>query len=184
MSASRAAKKPDRDQQVLVLLAVGLLIGLGPQLFRSVFPPRGKHSPAPAAYLWLNGTPVEEGLYRIPPDQREKASRSISAELPTIRQPVPTAAAPAAFRLQANGLPPAPIRSPAGLAPLFFAPIAINRANRELLMTLPGIGPRLADAIIGLRRQKKGFHEVRELLEVYGIGKGKLARLEGLVTID
>ena len=48
-----------------------------------------------------------------------------------------------------------------------------NRAPREALMALPGIGPVLADAIAAARP----FCEVAELSRVRGIGTVRLSRL-------
>lgn len=51
-------------------------------------------------------------------------------------------------------------------------------------MTLPGIGSRLADTILALRRQKKKLKSLDELLQITGIGKAKTANLKGLVSFD
>jgi competence protein ComEA len=62
-------------------------------------------------------------------------------------------------------------------------PIDINSATKEELMTLPGIGPVTADRIIEKRLELGGFGSVEELTEVKWIGKVKLERLRGLVTV-
>lgn len=184
MSASRAATRPESDQRLLALLFLGLFLCVGPQLFRSVFPPQTEQKPAPSAYLWLAGAGLSEGLYRLETGKWPAVSSATPAELPPAAGLAAAASSgPAAFHLQAKG-PPVPVRPPAGLAPLFFAPININEADRELLMILPGIGPKLTDAIIALRRQRGRFKELPELLDVNGIGKGKIAKLEGRVFFD
>ena len=45
-------------------------------------------------------------------------------------------------------------------------PLELNRAPRELLLRIPGIGPRSADAIIRIRRQ----HRLREISQLRRIG--------------
>ncbi|OKY75261.1 MAG: hypothetical protein BM485_09820 [Desulfobulbaceae bacterium DB1] len=67
---------------------------------------------------------------------------------------------------------------PDQMRPLFFLPVSINRANAELLQTIPGIGPTLARRIITLRDARKGFHDMRELLDVPGIGPAKFAGIK------
>lgn len=63
------------------------------------------------------------------------------------------------------------------------APVRINTAGAEELMTLPGIGPRLAAAIIEDRTRRGPFHTARELERVAGIGPGILRRLEGRILV-
>ena len=50
------------------------------------------------------------------------------------------------------------------------APIDINRATLDDLITLPGIGPALAQRIIDYRSEHGPFRSVEELERVSGIG--------------
>jgi len=61
--------------------------------------------------------------------------------------------------------------------------VDLNRATFELLVTLPGIGPTTAQAIIDERERRGGFRTVDDLLDVRGIGPSKLAQLRDLVTV-
>jgi hypothetical protein len=184
MSELRTRTKEVAEQRLLVMLAIGLAICLSRLLPGiSLFPAserQGLSAPGPV-YCWLTGQGRTEGLYRIDPAflaQPEKSSRHGLADftLPELR-------AIAALRLE-PGQSATIIEPPPGLAPFFFAPIAVNRADRELLMTIPGIGPALADAIIALRQQKGKLKEPHELLEAKGIGKARLANLAGRFTYD
>lgn len=62
------------------------------------------------------------------------------------------------------------------------APVDINRADREALQELPGVGPATADAIVTDRELNGPFVTVDDLDRVSGIGPAKIERLRGLVT--
>jgi len=64
------------------------------------------------------------------------------------------------------------------LAPLFFQPIPINRADAGLLETIDGIGPHLASEIIRVRDQGVVFRSGEDLLQVPGIGRKRARQLE------
>ena len=76
------------------------------------------------------------------------------------------------------------IQLPAKVANVFFMPIAINNADMELLCTLPGIGPTLAERILARRNATGGFKATEELLQVDGIGPKKLARIRQHILIN
>lgn len=61
-------------------------------------------------------------------------------------------------------------------------PININAAGKEELTALPGIGEELASRILKYRDTKGSFSRVEELLNVDGIGPGKLEGILDLVT--
>jgi competence protein ComEA len=61
--------------------------------------------------------------------------------------------------------------------------VNINSADAKKLQELPGIGPKLAGAIIEYRESKGGFKSVEELKRVKGIGPAKLNEIRELVTI-
>ncbi len=52
-----------------------------------------------------------------------------------------------------------------------------NRSGEEDLDRLPGVGPRVAEAIVRYRAEKRGFRRPEDLLEVPGIGPATLARI-------
>jgi competence ComEA-like helix-hairpin-helix protein len=82
--------------------------------------------------------------------------------------------------------PPPPTSTP---EPKFSPPPAtepdrvnLNQANAEALITLPGIGPRLAERIIAYRQEAGSFASLDELSMVQGIGPALVEQLRSLVT--
>ncbi|MDY5611866.1 ComEA family DNA-binding protein [Dysosmobacter sp.] len=65
-----------------------------------------------------------------------------------------------------------------------LAPLDLNDASAEELTELPGIGRELARRIVAYREEHGPFESVEELMEVSGIGQGKLDGLEGRVTVE
>ncbi|MEV6820124.1 ComEA family DNA-binding protein [Nocardiopsis dassonvillei] len=61
--------------------------------------------------------------------------------------------------------------------------VDINRADRALLETLPGIGTVIADNIVSYREEHGPFRSVDDLLNVDRIGDKVLADLEPHVTV-
>lgn len=79
-----------------------------------------------------------------------------------------------------GGGPPGPAgRGQAADAPA--QPLDLNTATVEQLDALPGIGPATARAIIEHRARHGPFRNVRQLLDVRGIGEAKLAALRSRV---
>ncbi len=64
------------------------------------------------------------------------------------------------------------------------SPVNLNTAPAEALATLPGIGEELARRILEYRERNGPFEAVEDLTRVSGIGQGKLAALEGLVSVE
>lgn len=60
--------------------------------------------------------------------------------------------------------------------------VDVNRADARTLEALPGVGPSLAAAIIGYRREHGGFRTLADLEKVPGIGPAKLAAMRDLVV--
>lgn len=61
--------------------------------------------------------------------------------------------------------------------------ISINRAGREALLTLPGIGGTKADAILDYREKHGGFSSLEELMQVEGIKEGTYNKLKDKIEL-
>ena len=123
----------------------------------------------PQKLAWCDGS-VATGLYRVPTD----------APYPAAEEREDPAQAEAAPGQEGK----ASRKPPAKLAPLFFKPIPINKADEELLITIPGIGPVLAKRIIEFRKEHGRITAIEELDEVKGIGPAKLEKLKGHLVVD
>lgn len=62
--------------------------------------------------------------------------------------------------------------------------IDINTADKELLMSLPGIGEKRANDIIMLREKKGKFKRVEEILEIPGIGEKLLESIYDRLIVE
>lgn len=71
---------------------------------------------------------------------------------------------------------------PAHYTPFFFLPVPINSADKELLMTIKGIGPALADSIVSYREQFGPFKNSLDLQNLHGVGTRRAATLTTQLT--
>lgn len=67
---------------------------------------------------------------------------------------------------------------------LFGLPIDLNSASAEVLDAIPSVSRDLADRIVRDRQEKGPFREMRDLLEIEGVGPAAVDRLEAFVEIS
>ena len=65
-----------------------------------------------------------------------------------------------------------------------YLKLNINAATAGQLMTLPGIGPTKADAIVEWRRTNGPFTDVEQLVAVRGVGCKTLDRIRKYFCVD
>lgn len=61
--------------------------------------------------------------------------------------------------------------------------VNINRAGVEELITLPGIGPALAQRILDYREQHGPFRSIEDIQNVSGIGPKRFQELKDLISV-
>ncbi|MCI5935247.1 MAG: ComEA family DNA-binding protein [Lachnospiraceae bacterium] len=64
------------------------------------------------------------------------------------------------------------------------ARVNINTAEKDLLMTLPGIGASKAEAIVAYREDQGTFASTEDILNVSGIGNGVYEKIKDLIRIN
>ncbi|MCI5148508.1 MAG: ComEA family DNA-binding protein [Candidatus Electrothrix sp. MAN1_4] len=69
------------------------------------------------------------------------------------------------------------------LATSAAAVVNINTGDKDELVSLPGIGPVKAEAIIKYREENGLFKDIDDLEKVYGIGEKTVARIKDDITV-
>lgn len=67
-----------------------------------------------------------------------------------------------------------PEKHSAALTPFYFEPIPINYCDKDLLLSVSGIGPVLAESILETRERIGSFKTQADLLQVSGIGESRM----------
>jgi competence protein ComEA len=84
-----------------------------------------------------------------------------------------------------NSRPAARQREAHASEKVFTGTIAFNKAGKNQLEKIPGIGPVMASRLIAFRKEKGGrIEQFQDFLEVKGIGKKKLELLKKHFTLE
>lgn len=59
--------------------------------------------------------------------------------------------------------------------------VDLNSATKEELMELPGVGPKMAEAMLQYREENKGFSSEKDLMNISGIGEKRYKRIEPFI---
>jgi len=68
--------------------------------------------------------------------------------------------------------------------PFFFLPLPINRADKDLLMTIKGVGPALAETIVNHRQEFGPILNIANLQAIHGIGRKRAILLANELVFD
>lgn len=61
--------------------------------------------------------------------------------------------------------------------------INLNKATKQELMTLPGVGESRAESIIQYRNENGGFKSIEEIMQISGIKEGLFEKIKELIKI-
>lgn len=61
--------------------------------------------------------------------------------------------------------------------------VNINKASKDELMTLPGVGESRAESIIEYREAKGSFQTIEDIMQVSGIKEGLFEKIKDLITV-
>jgi competence ComEA-like helix-hairpin-helix protein len=61
--------------------------------------------------------------------------------------------------------------------------VEVNSANQESLMSVPGIGKKIAQRVIERRKEKEGFKELADLKNIKGISEAKYEKIKGYLYV-
>ena len=184
-AAGQLPKKSGTENiPVILVLAIVLLaasVFSSQRRFQQKYKPQTLSDTA-EKYVWLTGSPdIPDGLYLFTEQQ-------LAGNLPGAGSLLAGEAArdmnPMVAAVQYHAGTPQPAALPPAVANIFFQPIPINRADADILTSLPGIGPMLAEKIVRRREQHGPFRSKDELLHIAGIGPKKYEALAALITLE
>lgn len=61
--------------------------------------------------------------------------------------------------------------------------VNLNTAEKEMLMTLPGIGESKAESIIAYRQEHGKFQKIEDIMNISGIKQGAFEKIKHLITV-
>lgn len=61
--------------------------------------------------------------------------------------------------------------------------VNLNTADRDSLMTLPGIGASKADAILDYRREQGEFQTIEDIMQISGIKEAVFSKIKDQITV-
>ncbi len=179
---------------ILGALAAGRMAGPGNLFFKKITQPNTDPRSGPTA-VELTGDGVKQGVYFLPRGARvadliaiagEKEKGFKAGDLGRVLRSGLSVHIDRAERT-GEGEQAAEVRIGGMSNALRFAldmPMGLNRASREDLLLVSGIGQKTAEAIIETRKAIGGFRTMEDLLEVKGIGPKKLEKFSRSFYMD
>ncbi len=83
----------------------------------------------------------------------------------------------------ASAAPAATVAAPASSTVTQVKPFDLNQVTADELVTIKGIGPVLAKAVVEYRQKNGAFRKVDDLLGVAGIGPKNLEKFRPYLTV-
>lgn len=156
--------------------------------------PKATQTPTPIQ-VQIGGQVHHPGIYSIPKSTRldelinlagglTQSADAVRINLAMICQDGDYFYIPALNELIPETAKNAPQNNPFTKTTEFSYPLDLNKASKEALESLPGIGPEKAEAIIAYRNKNGPFISVDDLLNVEGIGEKTLEALKELLFVE
>nr|MBP8785427.1 ComEA family DNA-binding protein [Synergistaceae bacterium] len=135
--------------------------------------------------VYVTGSVKQPGVYEVPPDSRVHYAVERAGGFSAMADPEGVNLAEklsdgAHIRVPAKG--EAHASGAGNAAASSTGRVDINSASVTELQTLPGVGPKTAEAIIANREAMGRFVQVDDLMRVKGIGPKRMEQLRELVT--
>ncbi len=125
-------------------------------------------------------TPLASGNSRNRPAPRREFSGNIPVVPPGVMEIEPLPVAEPAAVAQRQSSPTQESRAPKEVT---SSVVSLNSATRAELETLPGVGPKTAEAIIAYRSERGTFSSIEELINVKGIGPKKMEKMRPFLRL-
>lgn len=141
--------------------------------------------------VYVTGSVKRPGVYEVPSDSRVHFAVEMAGGFSPMADPEGINLAEklsdgAHIRVPAKGETAANVSGNASVSSGAVVPngrVDINRATVAELQTLPGVGPKTAEAIISNRETMGRFIQVDDLMRVKGIGPKRMEQLRELVIV-
>lgn len=132
-------------------------------------------------YVYVCGAVVQEGVYRLP-----EGSRIFEAieQAGGFREDAATIGVNQAQVLEDEMTVYVPtVEEEVSEESVSDGKVNINKASKEELMTLPGVGASRAESIIKYREQNGGFQTIEDIMQVSGIKEGLFEKIKDLIKV-
>jgi competence protein ComEA len=132
-------------------------------------------------YVCVCGAVKREGVYKLPAGSRIFEAIELAGGF---REDAATAAVNQAEVLQDEARLYVPTISETVSAEIEDdGKINLNKATKEELMTLPGVGASRAESIIQYRNENGGFKSIDEIMLISGIKEGLFEKIKDLIKV-
>lgn len=132
-------------------------------------------------YVYVCGAVVQEGVYRLPEGSRIYEAVELAGGF---REDAATTGVNQAQVLEDEMTVYVPtIDEAVAEETISDGKVDLNRASKEELMTLSGVGESRAESIIKYREQNGGFKTIEDIMKVSGIKEGLFEKIKDFIKV-